>query len=114
MFGHSRLSTERPLLPSRPLAGRVGRRSEAATDGVGGLHVLRAGGRPPPLTPPRHALRARGEGNRKTRVLYDVAAMMTIAAVVLAGALSSARADDYPSRPITLVVPYPAGGTNTI
>ena len=37
------------------------------------------------------------------------------AAVLLtAAALSSARADDYPSRPITLVVPFPAGGTNTI
>src|ERR1700704_6298628 len=33
---------------------------------------------------------------------------------LIAVALSSARADDYPSRPITLVVPFPAGGTNTI
>ena len=33
---------------------------------------------------------------------------------LIAVALSSARADDYPTRPITLVVPFPAGGTNTI
>jgi hypothetical protein len=31
-----------PLLPSRPLAGRVGRVSEANADGVGGLRLLRA------------------------------------------------------------------------
>ena len=30
------------------------------------------------------------------------------------GALAAARADDYPDRPITLVVPFPPGGTNNI
>jgi urease accessory protein len=38
--------------------------SEANAGGVGGLHLLRARVCPPPLTPPRHPLRARGEGNR--------------------------------------------------
>jgi tripartite-type tricarboxylate transporter receptor subunit TctC len=40
-----------------------------------------------------------------------VAAIMTLA---IACPFAAARADDYPSRPITLVVPFPAGGTNTI
>ena len=63
------------LLPSRPLAGRVGCRRIATADGVGGLRLLRickdtlthlrsTRGAPTP-TPPRHALRARGEGRRR-------------------------------------------------
>src|ERR1700704_2172399 len=44
--------TEAQHLPSRPLAGRVGRVSEANADGVGGLHLLRTRGRPRPPTPP--------------------------------------------------------------
>src|SRR5579883_1694826 len=66
------------LSPSRPLAERVERSGEAAERGVGGLRLIRIRGvvlrplapskrRPPPLTPPRHALRARGEGNREER-----------------------------------------------
>jgi len=111
MFGYWGSSTETPLQPSRPLAGRVGRVRAARADGVGGLHVLPACGRPPPLTPPRHALRARGEGNRRLRVSFGGFAMIALALVAL---FSPAHADDYPSRPITLVVPFPAGGTNTI
>ena len=30
------------------------------------------------------------------------------------GLLSAARADDYPTRPITLIVPFPPGGTNSL
>jgi tripartite-type tricarboxylate transporter receptor subunit TctC len=38
-----------------------------------------------------------------------------IAALSLAVAFASAaRADDYPNRPITLVVPFPAGGSTTV
>jgi len=37
-----------------------------------------------------------------------------IAAVALAGATLAASADPYPSRPITLIVPYPAGGTTDL
>ena len=42
-----KVSTEVSLLPSRPLAGRVGRVSEANADGVGGLHLLRICGDTP-------------------------------------------------------------------
>ncbi len=82
-LGGERTQSARRLLPSRPrksglpdlrnywreprpgfVAGRVGRRSEAATDGVGGLYLLRVRGCPPPPTPPRHSLRSRGEGRR--------------------------------------------------
>ena len=37
-----------------------------------------------------------------------IAALMLVLAAVLAGA---ARADDYPSHPVKIVVPFPAGGT---
>jgi tripartite-type tricarboxylate transporter receptor subunit TctC len=41
--------------------------------------------------------------------------LFVIASIIVAAALASARADTYPSRPITIVVPYPAGGpTDTI
>jgi tripartite-type tricarboxylate transporter receptor subunit TctC len=36
------------------------------------------------------------------------------AAVCLAGNIGPAAADDYPTRPILLVVPYPAGGGNDV
>jgi tripartite-type tricarboxylate transporter receptor subunit TctC len=34
--------------------------------------------------------------------------------VVLTGALGLTRADDYPTRPITLIVPFPPGGSTTV
>src|SRR5215813_2278223 len=40
---------------------------EANADGVGGLILLPVCGSPPPLTPSRHSLRSRGEGNSKSR-----------------------------------------------
>ncbi|MFY9684748.1 MAG: tripartite tricarboxylate transporter substrate-binding protein [Pseudolabrys sp.] len=43
--------------------------------------------------------------------LLHVAALSCIA---LTGALGLARADDYPTRPITLIVPFPPGGSTTV
>jgi hypothetical protein len=57
------MSTTAPLLPSRPLAGRVGRVSEANADGVGGLRLHGASGapRPRPLPATRYVRGGRGE-----------------------------------------------------
>jgi tripartite-type tricarboxylate transporter receptor subunit TctC len=47
------------------------------------------------------------------RSLFTVV-MAVMAAVLSAFLNASARAQDYPSRPITLVVPFPPGGSTTI
>jgi tripartite-type tricarboxylate transporter receptor subunit TctC len=46
----------------------------------------------------------------KRRLLQVVA----LSCVALTGALGLARADDYPSRPVTLIVPFPPGGSTTV
>jgi tripartite-type tricarboxylate transporter receptor subunit TctC len=43
--------------------------------------------------------------------LLQVAALICVA---LTGALGLARADDYPTRPVTLIVPFPPGGSTTV
>ena len=43
--------------------------------------------------------------------LLRVAALTCVA---LTGALGLTRADDYPTRPITLIVPFPPGGSTTV
>ena len=40
--------------------------------------------------------------------------VIAIIVLALAGALDMVRADDYPSRPITLIVPFPPGGSTTV
>ena len=44
-------------------------------------------------------------------MMRRIVRLLIVCGVALAGA---ARADDYPTRPITLVVPYPAGGGNDL
>jgi tripartite-type tricarboxylate transporter receptor subunit TctC len=46
------------------------------------------------------------------RIGLKMVAVLWLAA--LAGLTQSVRADDYPSRPITLIVPFPPGGSTTV
>src|SRR5260221_66932 len=40
---------------------------------------------------------------------------LAMALILLAGSLAAAQAQSFPSRPVTMVVPYPAGGpTDTL
>ena len=39
---------------------------------------------------------------------------MLLAAALLLGVVAPAASQDYPSRPITLIVPYAAGGGNDV
>jgi tripartite-type tricarboxylate transporter receptor subunit TctC len=52
-------------------------------------------------------------GRGGSRIAAVAAALVAFAAVVVGGAPAAAAAD-YPTRPITLVVPYPAGGGNDV
>jgi tripartite-type tricarboxylate transporter receptor subunit TctC len=40
--------------------------------------------------------------------------VISLTVLALFGALDLARADDYPTRPITLIVPFPPGGSTTV
>jgi len=43
-----------------------------------------------------------------------VAATIVVLAAITIGLQRRAEAADYPARPITLIVPYPAGGGNDV
>ena len=40
----------------------------------------------------------------------ELSGLVALTAITYAGYIGIARAQDYPSRPITLVMPFPAGG----
>ena len=48
-----------------------------------------------------------------TRCTRRAAALAATAAALLHGPMTLAQ-DKYPSKPITIVVPYPAGGSNDV
>ena len=58
-------------------------------------------------SPPPHPSPASGGGSRPSLVLK---AIVAAALALLLAPLGAARADDWPSRPITMIVPYAAGG----
>src|SRR5262245_35309004 len=50
-------------------------------------------------------------GKRRTPMLNGHAARLALCSFAVLAALGSAQAQDFPTRNMTLVVPYPAGGT---
>src|SRR5947207_6086315 len=74
------------------------------------LHALSAGERGR-----RHERLAVAQGDRKGRVDRGVTLLMNrrrhfLGGLAAALAPVAVRSDDFPARPITLVVPFPAGG----
>ena len=43
-----------------------------------------------------------------------LAKVITLAALLMLTPVAGAGADDYPSRPVRIVVPYPAGGPSDV
>src|SRR5436190_21608064 len=50
----------------------------------------------------------------KCKAFAALAAALTLGAFALAGWAGGARAQDFPARPVTLIVPWPAGGTTDV
>jgi tripartite-type tricarboxylate transporter receptor subunit TctC len=69
-----------------------------------------------PTAAPHRLTAVYGSPPSRGRQLRSVAATFAVSAVALLGmtAAASAQAQDYPNRPITLVVPYAAGGGNDL
>ncbi len=63
-------------------------------------------------------MRMNNEGGRRimraARLLISFIGLFTILAAAFAATIEPVAADDYPMRPILLVVPYPAGGGNDV
>src|SRR5439155_21773933 len=55
------------------------------------------------------------EGNTmKCKAFATLAAALTFGTLALAGWAGAGRAQDFPARPVTLIVPWPAGGTTDV
>jgi tripartite-type tricarboxylate transporter receptor subunit TctC len=50
----------------------------------------------------------------KCKAFTTVAAALTFGTLALAGWAGTAQAQDFPARPVTLIVPWPAGGTTDV
>jgi tripartite-type tricarboxylate transporter receptor subunit TctC len=50
----------------------------------------------------------------KCKAFATLAAAVTFGTLALAGWAGTARAQDFPARPVTLIVPWPAGGTTDV
>lgn len=50
----------------------------------------------------------------KCKAFATLAAAVTFGTLVLAGWAGAAQAQDFPARPVTLIVPWPAGGTTDV
>src|SRR5215510_12580452 len=61
--------------------------------------------------PPKLTKRAKAGARGRTGFFCTA---LTFTVLALGAASSFARADDYPSRPITLIVPFPPGGSTTV
>ena len=48
------------------------------------------------------------------RIIAAGLAAGVLSAAFVSASLQPATAEDYPTRPITLIVPYPAGGGNDV
>src|SRR5262245_11061288 len=55
-----------------------------------------------------------GRPRMKRNVVAAMAAGTAVAALMWVAAASVAQAQSFPARPITLIVPWPAGGTTDI
>jgi tripartite-type tricarboxylate transporter receptor subunit TctC len=72
-------------------------------------------GRPTQLRPYAFAiLSAQRRNPRGNRMRARAVLVLCLALATVAGAINAARAADYPTRPIKLVVPYPAGGPTDV
>ena len=50
----------------------------------------------------------------KCKAFATLAAALTFGTLALAGWAGAGQAQDFPARPVTLIVPWPAGGTTDV
>ena len=50
----------------------------------------------------------------RNRMVQGLGMLLLLPAALLSTAMAQEAAQNYPSRPVTLVIPYPAGGPNDL